>query len=67
MNSYSADIHSINGYSVINVHPWSMSIENLEYFVNSLDGDIVLVTVDELLEMIKINVPHNNAEVSENV
>lgn len=67
VNSYSADIHSINGYSVINVHPWSMSIENLEYFVNSLDSDVVLVTVDELLEMIKKNVPHNNAEVSENV
>lgn len=67
VNNYSADIHSINGYSVINVHPWSMSIENLEYFVNNLDADVVLVTVDELLEMIKTNVPHENAEVSENV
>lgn len=67
VNSYDADIHSINGYSVINVHPWSMSIENLEYFVNQLDDDIVLVTVDELLEMIKANVPHENAEVNENV
>lgn len=67
VNNYSADIHSIDGYSVLNVHPWSMSIENLEYFVNQLDDDVVLVTVDELLEMVKANVPHKNAEVNENV
>ncbi len=67
VNNYAADIYSINGYSVVNVHPWSMSIGNLEYFVNQLDDDVVLVTVDELLEMIKANVPHENAEVDENV
>lgn len=67
VNNYASDIHSINGYSVINVHPWSISIENLEYFVNKLDDDVVLVTIDELLEMIKANVPHENAEVNENV
>lgn len=67
VNSYEADIHSINGYSIINVHPWSISIKNLEYFVSRLDDDIVLVTVDELLEMIKANIPHNDAEVYENV
>ncbi len=60
VNSYPADINSINGYSIVNVHPWSMSIKNL-------DEDVVLVTVDELLEMIKENIPHNNAEVCENV
>lgn len=63
VNKYKADIHSINGYSIINVHPWSVSIENLEYFVNCLDEDIVLVTVDELLEMINNNIPHINSEV----
>lgn len=67
VNSYPADINSINGYSIVNVHPWSMSIKNLEYFVKNLDEDVVLVTVDELLEMIKENIPHNNAEVCENV
>ncbi len=67
INNYEADINSINGYSVINIHPWSISIENLEYFVNQLDEHIELVTVDELLETIGRNVPHQNAEVNANV
>lgn len=62
VNSYPADIKSINGYSVINVHPWTVSVENLAYFVSRLDEDIVLVTLDELMEMINKNIPHNNAK-----
>lgn len=61
VNSYPADIKSINGYSVINVHPWTVSIENLAYFVSKLDEDIVLVTVDELMEMIKNNITNESA------
>ncbi|MBQ4604249.1 MAG: hypothetical protein IJB16_06560, partial [Clostridia bacterium] len=61
VNSYPADINSINGYSVINIHPWTVSIENLAYFVSQLDDGIVLVTLDELMAMIEKNVPHQNA------
>lgn len=61
VNSYPADIHSINGYSVINIHPWSVSIDDLAYFVSQLDDDVVLVTVDELMLMINQNVPHTDA------
>ncbi len=35
--------------------------------MKNFDEDVALVTVDELLEMIKANIPHNNAEVCENV
>ncbi len=63
VNSYPADIYSINGYSVINVHPWSVSVESLAYFVSQLDDDVVLVTVDELMEMISNNIPHENAVI----
>ncbi len=62
VNSYPADIKSINGYSVINVHPWTVSIENLAYFVSKLDEDVMLVTLDELMSMIDQNVPHNYAK-----
>ncbi len=62
VNSYPADIKSINGYSVINVHPWTVSVENLAYFVSKLDEDIVLVTLDELMVMIEKNIPHNDAK-----
>lgn len=63
VNSFEHDIYSTKGYSVVNVHPWSITLENLEYFVNLLDEDVVLVTVDELLEMMRVNVPHSDYEV----
>lgn len=58
VNSYPADMETINGYSIINIHPWSISIENLEYFVSQLDEDVQLVTVDELLTLVDNNIPH---------
>lgn len=62
VNSYPADLTSINGYSVVNIHPWSVSVENLAYFVSQLDEDVVLVTLDDLLTMINENIPHTNAK-----
>ncbi len=61
VNSYPADMETINGYTVINVHPWSISVENLAYFVSQLDEDVQLVTVDELLTLVENNVPHETA------
>lgn len=63
VNSYPADIETINGYSVINIHPWTISIENLAYFVSQLDEDVELVTLDELLTMVENNIPHKTASV----
>lgn len=57
VNSYPADIHSIDGYSVINIHPWTISIESLSYFVSCLDDTVKLVTVEELVETMY----HNSA------
>lgn len=61
VNAYAADIHSVSGYSVINVHPWTMSVDSLAYFVSCLDDDVVLVSAQELLTMIEQNVPHETA------
>ncbi len=61
VNSYPADLETINGYSVINIHPWTISIENLAYFVSQLDEDVELVTLDELLTMVEKKVPHKTA------
>lgn len=44
------------GYSVVNVHPWTMTQESVDYFVSKLDADkIELVYADELIEMVKKN------------
>ncbi len=61
VNSYPAELETINGYSVINIHPWTISIENLAYFVSQLDEDVELVTLDELLTMVENNIPHKTA------
>lgn len=50
-----------NNYSVINIHPRTISMENLAYFVSQLDGDVELVTLDELLTMVEENIPHETA------
>lgn len=61
VNEYDIDVNSVNGYSVINIHPWTISIENLSYFVSQLDEDVQLVTVDELLFMMQENIPRKTA------
>lgn len=36
-------------------------MENLAYFVSQLDGDVEMVTLDELLTMVEENIPHETA------
>ncbi len=61
VNSYPADIYSINGYSVINVHVWSVTAENLAYFISCLDEDVEIISADELVAAVGANVPHKTA------
>lgn len=62
INSYPADITTINGYTVINVHPWSVSPEDLAYFVSLLDDGIEVISADELLAAVAENIEHKNAQ-----
>ena len=56
INAIPSDIHSENGYSYINIHPWSTTIEDLNYFVSLLDEHIEIVYADELIDMVSKNV-----------
>lgn len=56
INALPCDIKSENGYTYINVHPWSTSIEDLNYLVSLLDEHIELVYADELVDLISQNV-----------
>ena len=56
INALPSDIHSENGYSYINIHPWSTTIEDLNYFVSLLDEHIEIVYADELVDMVSKNV-----------
>lgn len=62
VNNYPADINSINGYSVINVHPWTVGPDDLKYFVSQLDSDVAVISADELIAAVTENVPHKTAK-----
>lgn len=56
INAYAADNSSVNGYSAICVHAWSVTPENLHKLVNLLDDHIEIVSTEQLLQMVKENV-----------
>ncbi len=56
INSYVADNDSIDGYSAICVHAWSLNPENLNEFVKLLDDHIEIVSTEQLIQMITDNV-----------
>ncbi len=60
INALPCDINSENGYTYINVHPWSTSMDDLNYLVSLLDEHIELVYADELVELISQNVETDN-------
>ena len=62
INGYTRDYTKIEGYTVVLAHVWSIgSMDYVARFVADLDEDVELVTVGEMLSMIKENVPHKNA------
>lgn len=62
INAKPADIKTINGYTVINIHPWTMGPDDLAYFISQLDDGVEVIAVDELLAAVKQNVPHKFAQ-----
>lgn len=62
INEKSADIKTVNGYTVINVHPWTVGPDDLAYFVSQLEDGVEVIPVDELLAAIEQNIPHKFAQ-----
>ncbi|MBQ2847794.1 MAG: hypothetical protein IJO03_08960 [Clostridia bacterium] len=62
INAKPADIKTINGYTVINIHPWTVGPDDLAYFLSRLDDSVEVVPVDELLAAIEQNIPHEFAQ-----
>ncbi len=61
INAKKADLRTINGYTIINIHPWTVGPDDLLYFVNQLDENIEIIGVNDLLAAIKQNIPHEFA------
>lgn len=58
INSSSRDINSIEAYTVINVHAWSHSYQDVVKLVSMLDENVVVVTADDFIRLVTDNVPH---------
>lgn len=63
INSYKVDPTSIEGYTIVLAHAWSIgSMDYINRFVDYLDDDVELVTVDQMLQLVSENVPHTDKE-----
>lgn len=60
INSYSRDPSSIEGYTVLNIHPWSHSYQDVVKLVSLLDENVVIVTADDFIRLVTENVPHED-------
>ena len=60
INGYSKDPTTIEGYTAINLHPWSMSYQDAVKLVSLLDENVVVVSADDFIRLITENVPHED-------
>lgn len=56
INTYPRDITTIDGYTLVNVHPWSHSYADIRTIVGMLDDDVEVVSVDRLINMMAANI-----------
>ncbi|MDR3318756.1 MAG: hypothetical protein LBS99_04895 [Clostridiales bacterium] len=57
INSYHKDYTRIEGYSFINLHPWSHTYQDLEWVVDNFDENVVVVSPEQLIDLITRYVP----------
>ena len=60
INSFPVSPNTIDGYTVLNIHPWTVTIEDLDYLVSKLDSHVELVYVKDMLEAIEEKVEHKD-------
>ncbi len=62
INSYPISPNTIDGYTVLNVHPWTVKAEDIDYLVSKLDDHVELVYVSDMLDAIIRNIPNADSE-----
>lgn len=67
INTYEKDITSIDGYTIVNVHPWSHSYEDIRTIVGMLNDDVEVVSVDRLIKMMTDNITDKSNTNSFNI
>lgn len=68
INAYKTDYTCIEGYTVVVAHAWSIGMmDSIARFTEMLDDHVELVSVGELVEMVKKYVPHEDVMVLNDV
>ncbi len=62
VNNYPVDIHSINGYSLVCIHAWTMKPDSIAKFIGMLDDHVVLLSAADFIATVGKNIPHKNAK-----
>ena len=60
INSYSTNCTKIEGYSAVNIHPWSYSYDDCITLTTLLDEDVKVVSLDEFMDLVIKNVEHTD-------
>jgi hypothetical protein len=56
VDSYSTDPAAQDGYTILNFHPWTVNIANLERLVSKLDSHVQIVSAPEIVKLASDNV-----------
>lgn len=64
INAYPADATTIEGYTYVNLHVWSMDYNDVKAMVELLDDDVVVVDPETFIDLIVKNVPHENVTLT---
>ncbi len=67
INNMPVSPDTIDGYTVLNVHPWTVTIDDLDYLVSRLDSHIEIVYVKDLIRAVRARVPNRDAVPNERV
>mgnify|MGYP005867469591 CR=1 FL=1 len=69
IGTYWRDYTRIEGYTYLNLHPWSHTYQDVEYVVNELRKNpaIEIITPDQMIDMITKYVPHTDVTSPSNV
>lgn len=62
INAAPRDPHSPAGYSVVNVHAWSMDLSDVAATIAALDADVRVVTPSDLIRLVAQNVSPASVE-----
>lgn len=68
INNYNTDPTDISGYTVVICHAWSIGVlPYVERCINQLEDHVEVVSLDDMIDMVAENVPHEDVETPNDI